>query len=70
MTKNDALELAKRLASIRPDRGNTYATRTTRTKGAAAFAQWQLTCRTLAYMVCVNTHALTEAEFYKACEYD
>ena len=39
--------LARKLAMLRPDRGNRYASRTIKTKGAAAYAQWQETVRVL-----------------------
>lgn len=70
MKRTEAYDIANRLGQIRPDRGNRYESRTSLTKKRGAFAQWQLTCRTVAYLVCVTRKSLSEAEFYAACGYD
>jgi hypothetical protein len=68
MTKQEALRIANRLGELRPDRGNRYAPRTARVKGAAAFAQWQETCRALAYLLCIDLKVVVEADFYEVCK--
>lgn len=48
MTKQHFIALADTLKALRPDRGNRYAPRGVRTKGEAAFDQWQETIDALA----------------------
>ncbi len=48
MTDAEIKAIAETLASLEPDRGNRYATRTVQTKGEAAHEQWRRTCNTLA----------------------
>lgn len=64
--KKIALNVAAELAKIRPDRGNKYASRTIKVKGAGAFEQWRYTCRTMAYLLCISWRLCSEDEFYQA----
>jgi hypothetical protein len=64
MTIFDVSEVSETLRSLRPDRGNLYASRTVRTKGVAAFQQWQETCRAFAAKFPTERRA---AEFLVAC---
>lgn len=70
MYRNDALTVAAMLAKCRPDRGNKYEPRGRLAKKRAAFDQWQETCRTFAYAICVTAKIVPERDFYAACGYD
>ena len=55
--------LARKLAFLRPDRGNRYASRTIKTKGAAAYAQWQETVRVLVQWIEDNANVFDRDAF-------
>ena len=70
MTKTDALAVADTLKRARPDQGNKYEPRHRLVLKRGAFRQWQETCRTFGYALCVSAKIVTESEFYAACDYD
>jgi hypothetical protein len=67
MTRQHFQVIAEALASLKPDRGNRYASRTVQTKGAAAFAQWEATVRGLAFKLASYNPRFNFSRFYKAC---
>ena len=59
----DANKLAEIMRSSRPDRGNTYSTRTYKTKGRAQYDLWKQLVRQMAVEVDRTTH-MAAFEFY------
>ncbi len=59
--------LARELRMLCPDRGNRYAPRSVRTKGAAAYAQWESTVAALANWLWRQNETFNRDFFIASC---
>lgn len=69
MTRIHFEAIAQTLKTLRPDRGNKYAPRAVKSKGAAAYEQWSATVVAMA-QTCQRFNAgFQVGHFFKACDY-